>query len=112
MACQKQNIRTFKDREPARIENQSLLLMLRVNGLPLSQIKNEPCWKQKEKGNIASGTSLFSVVRSIFRLNHARSEENILSYVTNGKAEASDVIANRTATEIAGALVRRAHIVQ
>lgn len=112
MARQQQNIRTSKDREPSRIENQLLLLMLHVNGLPLRQTRNEPSWKQKEKGNIASRTSVFGIVRNIFKLNHAKSEENVPSYITKGKDGASEVIANRRAIEISEALVRRARSVQ
>jgi len=76
------------------------------------QIKSEPCWKQEEKRNITSRTSLFSIVKNVFRPNHSKSAENILSYIRAGKAENSEVIAIQTKVEAAEAQLRRVQMVR
>jgi hypothetical protein len=76
------------------------------------QVKNKSCCDQVEKRNITSRTSLFGIVKNVFKLNHSRSVGNFPSYRTAGKSENSEVLAIRTKVTIAEAQFRRVQMVQ
>ena len=76
------------------------------------QVKNKSCCDQVEKRNITSRTSLFGIVKNVFKLSHTRSAGNFPSYSTAGKSENSEVLAIRTKVTIAEAQFRRVQMVQ
>lgn len=76
------------------------------------QIKNRSCCDQVEKRNITSRTSLFGIVKNVFKLNHTRSAGNFPSYGTAGKSENSEALAIRTKVTVAEAQFRRVQMVR